>query len=227
MPRSSWDRDPYWFTDPVSGQRSTVKQYDEIARNFIVANYNSLGAVDNDDGSSYYYVSLRALARARAREPQGAHTRSLTRAASPRLAAPSLPPPLRPTTTSSATEGAASRTISKVPRAQRRHLRACVRRLTRTHRRPPPLPLLRPLDPQVWTGNAVMFIDQYCIHNGYGGNMDPVLPGHEQQLTGNLCVINHDQDYGLPTCTVPLRHLIMRTISRRRAGGCARSTSSS
>ena len=105
-------------------------------------------------------------------------------------------------------------------------LRACVRRLTRSHRRPPPLPLPRPLAPQVWTGNAVMFIDQYCIHNGYGGNMDPVLPGHEQQLTGNLCVINHDQDYGLPTCTVSLRHLRMRNISRRRAGGCARSTSS-
>jgi len=46
-----------------------------------------------------------------------------------------------------------------------------------------------------------MFIDQYCIHNGYGGPMDPVLPGHVQVLTGNLCVINHDGNYGLPTCT--------------------------
>jgi hypothetical protein len=53
----------------------------------------------------------------------------------------------------------------------------------------------------VWEGNAVMFIDQYCIHNGYGGPMDPVLPGHEQVLVGNLCVVNHDQDYGLPQCT--------------------------
>ena len=33
--------------------------------------------------------------------------------------------------------------------------------------------------------------------------MDPVLPGHEQQLTGNICVINHDGDYGLPICKQP------------------------
>jgi hypothetical protein len=103
LSRSSWDRDPYAFSDPVSGQRTTVKQYDEIARNFIVANYNSLGAVDNDDGSSYYYVSPRA----RAREQQGGGAYSLANArrhASPRLA---TFPPLRPTTTSSAMEGAA------------------------------------------------------------------------------------------------------------------------
>lgn len=29
---------------------------DEIANNFIIANGNSLGAIDNDDGSSYYYT---------------------------------------------------------------------------------------------------------------------------------------------------------------------------
>ena len=28
---------------------------DILSKNFIVANYNSLGAVDNDDGSSYYH----------------------------------------------------------------------------------------------------------------------------------------------------------------------------
>ena len=43
----SWDRDPYLFTDPDTGAPTTVKKFDEISRNFIVANYNSLGAVDN------------------------------------------------------------------------------------------------------------------------------------------------------------------------------------
>ena len=43
----SWDRDPYLFADPDTGAPTTVKRFDEISRNFIVANYNSLGAVDN------------------------------------------------------------------------------------------------------------------------------------------------------------------------------------
>jgi hypothetical protein len=43
-PFNSWDRDPYLFIDPVSGQVTTVKLYDEIRYNFIIANYNSLGA---------------------------------------------------------------------------------------------------------------------------------------------------------------------------------------
>ena len=43
----SWDRDPYLFIDPVSGQVTSVKQMDEISHNFIIANYNSLGAIDN------------------------------------------------------------------------------------------------------------------------------------------------------------------------------------
>ena len=46
----SWDRDPYLFTDPDTGAPTTVKKFDEISRNFIVANYNSLGAVDNVRG---------------------------------------------------------------------------------------------------------------------------------------------------------------------------------
>ena len=33
---------------------TTTKAYDILRKNFIIANYNSLGAVDNDDGSSYY-----------------------------------------------------------------------------------------------------------------------------------------------------------------------------
>ena len=49
-PFNSWDRDPAWFTDPVTGAPTTTKQMDEISNNFIIANYNSLGAIDNDDG---------------------------------------------------------------------------------------------------------------------------------------------------------------------------------
>ena len=33
---------------------TTTKAYDVLRHNFIVANYNSLGAVDNDDGSAFY-----------------------------------------------------------------------------------------------------------------------------------------------------------------------------
>ena len=47
MYSNSWDRDPYFFTSPA-GVVTTVKELDEIAHNFIIANYNSLGAVDND-----------------------------------------------------------------------------------------------------------------------------------------------------------------------------------
>ena len=53
----SWDRDPSLIIDPETGLVTTTKAYDELRRNFIIANYNSLGAVDNDDGS----VSARFL----------------------------------------------------------------------------------------------------------------------------------------------------------------------
>ena len=53
-PFNSWDRDPYLADFPGTGEITTTKAMDEIAFNFIIANYNSLGAIDNDDGSSYY-----------------------------------------------------------------------------------------------------------------------------------------------------------------------------
>ena len=53
-PFNSWDRDPALIVDPITGAVTTTKAVDVLSRNFIVANYNSLGAVDNDDGSSYY-----------------------------------------------------------------------------------------------------------------------------------------------------------------------------
>lgn len=58
-PFNSWDRDPYIFDLP-DGTTSTVKMFEEFRNNFIIANYNSLGALDNDDGSAYYWVRLRA-----------------------------------------------------------------------------------------------------------------------------------------------------------------------
>jgi len=128
-PMNSWDRDPYLFTDPISGAVTTIKQYDEIHHNFIVANYNSLGAVDNDDGSSYYHTHHNFFVYGGGglkNDFQGHDNR--------------------------------------------------------------------------WENNVVAFISSYCIHNGYGGNMDPVLPGHEQHLINNTCIINHDGDYGLPIC---------------------------
>ena len=55
----------------------------------------------------------------------------------------------------------------------------------------------------IWRGNVIAYIDQYCLHNGYGGNLDPVLEGHEQELTGNLCILNNDGEYALPICKSP------------------------
>lgn len=52
-----------------------------------------------------------------------------------------------------------------------------------------------------WINNVVAFVYQFCLHNGYGGHLDPVLPGHEQYLQNNTCVITHDGDYALPICT--------------------------
>jgi len=56
-PFNSWDRDPYIFDSPVDGSLTTVKTMENIRNNFIIANYNSLGAIDNDDGSSYYLTT--------------------------------------------------------------------------------------------------------------------------------------------------------------------------
>jgi hypothetical protein len=54
QPFNSWDRDPYTFDDVATGQLTTIKAMDNIRNNFFIANYHSLGAVDNDDGSAYY-----------------------------------------------------------------------------------------------------------------------------------------------------------------------------
>jgi len=52
-PFNSWDRQVY-VTEVLSGTPSVIKQYDFIYKNFIIANYQSQEAIDNDDGSCYY-----------------------------------------------------------------------------------------------------------------------------------------------------------------------------
>ncbi|ETO26019.1 hypothetical protein RFI_11118, partial [Reticulomyxa filosa] len=52
-PFNSWDRQVY-VTDVKYGYPSVIKQWDYISYNFILANYNSIGAIDNDDGSCFY-----------------------------------------------------------------------------------------------------------------------------------------------------------------------------
>ena len=60
-PFNSWDRQVY-VTKVKNGTPSTEKQYDYIHHNFIIANYDSKFAVDNDDGSAYYKTHDNFLA---------------------------------------------------------------------------------------------------------------------------------------------------------------------
>ncbi len=43
------------------GFNSTRKLWDDLSHNFMIANYNSMSAVDNDDGSAYYAIHHNAL----------------------------------------------------------------------------------------------------------------------------------------------------------------------
>eukprot|EP01051_Picozoa_sp_SAG22_P022393 SAG22_NODE_5342_length_1033_cov_1.055675_1_plen_219_part_00 len=54
-PWNSWDRVPY-ITTVRNGTASIVPATREIHHNFVIANYNSEGAIDTDDGSAYYHV---------------------------------------------------------------------------------------------------------------------------------------------------------------------------
>jgi hypothetical protein len=51
----SWDRVPY-ITNLRTGKASIVPADRRIHHNFVIANYNSEGAIDTDDGSAYYQV---------------------------------------------------------------------------------------------------------------------------------------------------------------------------
>ena len=55
-PFNSWDRDPYLITDPITGQVTTTKAYDVLEKNFIIANYNSLGSGMYSSSSSLSYI---------------------------------------------------------------------------------------------------------------------------------------------------------------------------
>lgn len=53
---NSWDRLPY-YTTVRNGTASTIPAFNNVHRNFIVANYAADGGcLDNDDGSSYYDI---------------------------------------------------------------------------------------------------------------------------------------------------------------------------
>ena len=60
-PFNSWDRQPY-VTDVVEeGVFSTDMLWREVKNNFLVANYQSQEAVDNDDGSAYFETSYNFM----------------------------------------------------------------------------------------------------------------------------------------------------------------------
>jgi hypothetical protein len=52
-PFNSWDRQVY-VTSVNTNTPSAIKAYDHIYHNFVIANYHSNFAIDNDDGSCYY-----------------------------------------------------------------------------------------------------------------------------------------------------------------------------
>ena len=52
-PFNSWDRQVF-VTKVRDGTPSPDKEYDYIESNFMIANYHSILAIDNDDGSNYY-----------------------------------------------------------------------------------------------------------------------------------------------------------------------------
>ena len=51
-PFNSWDRQPY--LTPGSPDGGVGMDWREISGNFLIANYQSQDAIDNDDGSAYY-----------------------------------------------------------------------------------------------------------------------------------------------------------------------------
>lgn len=54
-PFNSWDRQVYVYDDAANGGKPTVlKRNDTISYNFMLANYHSSMAIDNDDGSAFY-----------------------------------------------------------------------------------------------------------------------------------------------------------------------------
>ena len=59
-PFNSWDRQPF-LTDVLNGTPSLLMDWQHIHRNFMIANYESSQAIDNDDGSGYYHSHHNVL----------------------------------------------------------------------------------------------------------------------------------------------------------------------
>ena len=64
-PFNSWDRQVY-VTKVKTGSPSVDKQWDYIFLNFMIANYDSILAIDNDDGSAYYQTHNNVFMYSRA-----------------------------------------------------------------------------------------------------------------------------------------------------------------
>jgi hypothetical protein len=64
-PFNSWDRAPYITTIGLHAPRPSVfPKFRNIHHNFMLANYNSQEAIDNDDGSRRAKDALAAVALA-------------------------------------------------------------------------------------------------------------------------------------------------------------------
>ena len=59
-PSRSWDRTAY--TNDLRGFNSSTKLTDTFYKNFIIANYGSMAAIDNDDTSGHYEASFNVFA---------------------------------------------------------------------------------------------------------------------------------------------------------------------
>jgi len=55
-PFNSWDRQVFGWEKSDDGILNLIPMYNRIHHNFIIANYGSGMAIDNDDGSSYYDI---------------------------------------------------------------------------------------------------------------------------------------------------------------------------
>lgn len=66
-PFNSWDRTAYW--NDLRGYRSTTKLDDVFDGNFIIANYGSMAAIDNDDTSAHYEARNNVFAYVRVLSP--------------------------------------------------------------------------------------------------------------------------------------------------------------
>ena len=166
---------------------TTTKAYDILRKNFIIANYNSLGAVDNNDGSSYYisesnffvYGGGGGLLSRGWRKPNKACLRT-----GPDVA------------------------LSRCSRLYARSSPFAPPSCCASSRRFPPLSTGLKNDfeghDNWWVGNVIAFPSGPLLHNGYGGKVgDPgkgYLDGHEDGFVGNTAIVGYEGSYAKPIC---------------------------